>query len=68
MQLNQKEIEALIPHSGAMSLLNEVLKWDEDHIKNFLKKYYKKEKLEDLKKKDASKVIESLKNILKRYS
>ena len=32
MQLNQKEIEALIPHSGAMSLLNEVLKWDEDHI------------------------------------
>ena len=32
MQLNKKEIEALIPHSGAMSLLNEVLKWDEDHI------------------------------------
>ena len=32
MQLNQKEIEALIPHSGAMSLLNEVLKWDEDRI------------------------------------
>jgi predicted hotdog family 3-hydroxylacyl-ACP dehydratase len=32
MQLNQKEIETLIPHSGAMSLLNEVLKWDEDHI------------------------------------
>lgn len=32
MQLNQKEIEALIPHSGAMSLLSEVLKWDEDHI------------------------------------
>ena len=32
MQLNKKEIEALIPHNGAMSLLNEVLKWDEDHI------------------------------------
>jgi len=32
MQLNQKNIEALIPHSGTMSLLNQVLKWDEDHI------------------------------------
>ena len=32
MQLNKKEIEALIPHNGAMSLLNEVLKWDEDRI------------------------------------
>ena len=32
MQLNQKAIEALIPHNGAMSLLNEVLKWDEDRI------------------------------------
>ncbi len=32
MQLNQKNIEALIPHSGTMSLLNKILKWDEDHI------------------------------------
>jgi predicted hotdog family 3-hydroxylacyl-ACP dehydratase len=32
MQLNQNNIEALIPHSGAMSLLNKVLKWDEEHI------------------------------------
>jgi predicted hotdog family 3-hydroxylacyl-ACP dehydratase len=32
MQLNQKNIEALIPHSGTMSLLNKVLKWDVDHI------------------------------------
>lgn len=32
MQLNQKNIETLIPHSGTMSLLNQVLKWDEDHI------------------------------------
>lgn len=32
MRLNQKEIEALIPHSGTMSLLNEVIVWDEDHI------------------------------------
>ena len=33
MQLNQKNIEALIPHSGTMSLLNQVLKWDEGHIR-----------------------------------
>lgn len=32
MQLNQKNIEALIPHSGTMSLLNKILKWNEDHI------------------------------------
>lgn len=32
MQLNQKNIEALIPHSGSMSLLKKVIKWDENHI------------------------------------
>ncbi len=32
MQLNQKEIESLIPHSGTMSLLNKVLNWDSEHI------------------------------------
>ncbi len=32
MQLNQINIETLIPHSGTMSLLNKVLKWDEEHI------------------------------------
>jgi predicted hotdog family 3-hydroxylacyl-ACP dehydratase len=32
MQLDQKEIEKLIPHSGTMSLLSRVLKWDKDHI------------------------------------
>jgi len=32
MQLDQKNIEALIPHGGTMSLLDKVLKWDEDHI------------------------------------
>lgn len=32
MQLNQKNIQALIPHSGTMSLLNKVLTWDEDQI------------------------------------
>ena len=32
MQLNRQDIAALIPHSGAMSLLNQVLQWDKDHI------------------------------------
>jgi|TARA_B100001964_G_scaffold211137_1_gene246156 predicted hotdog family 3-hydroxylacyl-ACP dehydratase len=32
MQLDHKEIETLIPHSGAMSLLKAVLKWDSEHI------------------------------------
>ena len=45
--------------------LREDLGWDEMHFKNFLKKYYKKTELDTLSKKEASKVIESLKNILK---
>ena len=32
MHLNQKDIEALIPHSGTMSLLKKVINWDQDHI------------------------------------
>lgn len=39
--------------------------WDENHFVNFMKKYYKKASLEYLSKKDASKLIESLKNIIK---
>lgn len=39
--------------------------WNESHFTNFLKKYYKKEKIDALSKKEASKLIESLKNILK---
>ncbi len=42
------------------------LGWDMRHFKNFLNKYYKKTTLDRLTKKEASKVIESLKNILKR--
>lgn len=42
------------------------LHWNETHFRNFLRKYYKKERIETLSKKEASKVIESLKNILKR--
>ncbi len=41
------------------------LGWDMRHFKNFLNKYYKKTELDRLTKKEASKVIESLKNILK---
>lgn len=41
------------------------LGWDVRHFKNFLNKYYKKTAIDKLTKKEASKVIESLKNILK---
>ena len=45
--------------------LQQQLAWHEDHFVNFLKKYYKKSALDDLTKKEASNVIESLKNIIK---
>lgn len=41
------------------------LGWDVQHFKNFLNKYYKKTEVNKLTKREASKVIESLKNILK---
>ena len=41
------------------------LGWDVQHFKNFLNKYYKKTAADKLTKREASKVIESLKNILK---
>ena len=41
--------------------------WSESHFTNFLKKYYTKEKLSSLSKKEASNLIESLKNILKNH-
>ena len=41
------------------------LGWDVRHFKNFLNKYYKKTTIDKLTKKEASKVIESLKNIIK---
>jgi phage gp16-like protein len=45
--------------------LKEQLNWQDLHFANFLKKYYKKTSIETLTKKEASKVIESLKNVLK---
>ncbi|HCC54262.1 MAG TPA: hypothetical protein DEQ20_04965 [Desulfobulbaceae bacterium] len=40
------------------------LAWDATHYTNFLKKYYKISETEALSKKEAGKVIESLKHIL----
>lgn len=45
--------------------LVEDLRWGEDHFHNFLKKYYHKTVIDELTKAEASKVIESLKNIIK---
>ncbi len=39
--------------------------WDENHFVNFMRKYYKKSTLGSFSKKEASKLIESLKNIIK---
>ena len=41
------------------------LGWDEDHFQNFMRKYYKKSDLLSFSKKEAGKLIESLKNIIK---
>ena len=48
--------------------LKDQLNWNEWHFKNFLKKYYKKTTVESLTRKEASKVIKSLKNIIKHES
>jgi hypothetical protein len=47
--------------------LIEALDWNENHFRNFLKKYYKTSDLESLTKRDASKVINSLKQIDKHH-
>ena len=39
--------------------------WSSEHFMNFLGKYYKKSDLDRFSKKEAGKVIESLKNIIK---
>ncbi len=45
--------------------LRDDLGWDSSHFQNFLHKYYKKENLLTFTKKEASNLIESLKNIIK---
>jgi hypothetical protein len=44
------------------------LGWNANHFQNFLNKYYHKTELDKLSKPEASKVIESLKNILRHSS
>jgi hypothetical protein len=39
------------------------LAWDPAHLRNFIRKYYRKEGLEGLSRKEASKLIESLKAV-----
>jgi hypothetical protein len=45
--------------------LQEEAGWAPEHFTNFLLKYYKKSDLDRFSKKEAGKVIESLKNIIK---
>jgi hypothetical protein len=42
------------------------LSWDSGHLVNFIRKYYHKEELRFLDKKEAMHLIESLKNIISR--
>lgn len=44
--------------------LAEKLSWEEPHVRNFLHKYYHKFNIDELTRKEAIKVIESLKHIL----
>lgn len=46
--------------------LAEELGWNEHHLNNFIAKYFKKPAVTELNKKEASKVIEALKNIHQR--
>jgi len=46
--------------------LLEDLAWDAGHLRNFLRKYYRREQLDALDKKEAGKLIEALKRIITR--
>lgn len=46
--------------------LADTLGWNRPHLNNFLHKYFKKERVDRLTKKEAGKVIAALKNIDKR--
>jgi len=48
-----------------IQFLSDRMEWDADHLRNFLHKYYHKARIEDLTKKEAIKVIESLKNVMR---
>jgi len=51
-----------------IKMLSQNLAWDKDHFGNFIRKYYHKDRLDELSKKEAMKLIESLKNIQKHTS
>ena len=44
--------------------LKDKLNWQESHFVNFMKKYYRKSDINTLTRKEAVKLIESLKNVL----
>lgn len=48
-----------------IKILIQNLEWDEGHFYNFLCKYYHKDSIDNLTKKEAIKLIESLKNVQK---
>ncbi len=48
-----------------IKFLTKQLSWDETHLNNFIRKYYQREGLDTLTRKEASKLIESLKAIRK---
>lgn len=48
--------------------LAQKLGWTDEHLANFIRKYYHKECLENLSKKEGIKVIESLKGVLRSKS
>lgn len=62
----KKKLGITYKQRSYIKYLNKDLKWDKTHFVNFIHKYYAKEKLEEFNKKEAGKLIESLKNIKKR--
>ncbi len=58
-QLVRHDPEAEAVHQGPGGQLG----WEETHLRNFIHKYYQKPDLDYLDRKDASKLIESLKAI-----
>jgi len=48
--------------------LAQQLRWDPDHLRNFIRKYYRRDGLDALTRKEASNLIESLKAIREHES
>jgi hypothetical protein len=43
------------------------LRWDADHFRNFLRKFYRKAEIEELTRVEASHLIESLKGVMRHH-